>query len=178
MKWLNRILATVGGSRRDGRIAPGEVEGLLDYVAFSRELLRQRALADRSGGGFVLLVFETGGQSGGAGAAVPAVVMGNVLMARLRLSDIAGIYDESGTRLGVILSDTNDAGATRFISSVEELLRMRTNGKWREDARSVCAISRYPMDVKFSDVAASEVRPAAAIPSIPRGIHTANVSRP
>src|SRR5690349_15550991 len=103
MGWLAKILNGERGSRNGADL--GEM-GLLPYGAFHRELKRQRAMRDRSGGSFALVVFidPGAGKDHGSHSKLAALIA-----SRIRLSDVAGEY-ENGSKLGVILPDTDAKG--------------------------------------------------------------------
>ena len=139
MKWLNGIWAAFGAG---GATAGNPVDSceLLDNGAFRRELHRRRALVDRAGGTFVLLVFQP--VDSPAGAVVSTAVLGTLVSKRARVSDVTGYYDESGTRVGVILPETDGDGSRRFIDAVEELLGEKY--AHRGDRLIKCSVSHYP----------------------------------
>ena len=139
MKWLKWATG-----KRNGALPPDVEAAVLGRFAFERELQRQRALCDRRGGGFLLMVMGVTS----TGAANPGLLMLDRLAAvvskRVRLSDIAGVYGERGDRIGVILSETDRAGAEAFLQSIENLMRASLNGSWTPDFRLHCELFPYP----------------------------------
>ena len=135
--WTN-----IGGDRRQNGSSHLSEMGLLPYGMFQRELQRQRAMSDRSGGNFVLVVFSDPAGAGTEGKSGPAKLAA-VIASRIRLSDVAGEYDNH-SRIGVILPDTDAKGAELFIEAVETLLRREMNGRWRPDSKWHCEVSSYP----------------------------------
>ncbi len=153
--------------------------GVLDRAAFQREMQRWRALVDRSGGRFVLVVFETSpaatptgngrnnGHASKNGFSAHAMLC-NIVRARARLSDIVGIYDETGDRVAVILPETTSTGAAIFVQSVDELLRAKLNGSHRRDTPLLCEISYYPDNANAAE-GASEGNTARGSEAAVRG---------
>jgi hypothetical protein len=175
MKWFKKILDAAGISRDAGRIHPGSVAGLLDHVAFDRELRRQRALADRTGGEFVLLIFDSSADR--AGQSLSPVALGRLIMERVRLSDVAGVHGSNGTKLGVILADADETGARQFVSSLQEILLSRAVAGRRLDEGFSCTVSQYPSARKVADELATADAPVAVIERIKPGVREANAGR-
>jgi hypothetical protein len=156
MGWFSKILNGERGSRNADL---GEM-GFLPYGAFHRELKRQRAMRDRSGGNFTLVVFrDPGNGKDGSGHSKLAALIAS----RIRLSDIAGEY-ENGSKLGVILPDTDVKGAELFVAAMEDLLRREMNGRWRPESKLHCEVSVYPQPRAV--VALAEGRAAETVSKI------------
>jgi hypothetical protein len=118
---------------------------VLDHGSFGRELQRRRALVDRAGGRFVLVVFDApinSSRNGNGNAG--RMRLCEVIKERARMSDIIGSYDASGNRIAVILPETTATGATTFVKSVDDMVRDRLNGSLRKDVPLACEISHYP----------------------------------
>jgi GGDEF domain-containing protein len=149
MKLLRLLRRTAGSSKGQNNGTWASEDGVLDHAAFQREMQRWRALVDRAGGRFVLVVFEAShtdaGNGNGHGNGTHArSVLSSVVRERARLSDVVGAYDESGRRIAVILPETTSTGAAKFVQSVDELVRARLNGSYRREAPLSCEISHYP----------------------------------
>ena len=145
MKWMEWIRGAGRGlDAVDRASGPGAAAGLLGREAFARDMQRHRALCNRAGGQFVLMVFQI--SSGAAPYAREAAFkkLASVISRRVRESDVAGRYDEDSTRIGVILPNTDVAGAGRFLAAVEELMRRSLNGSWTPEFKLSCEIIAYP----------------------------------
>lgn len=138
MKWLGKIQSVFGLADSPGNGRATDGADLQDFDSFRRELHRRRALIDRAGGTFVLLVFEIRDARNGSRAATLAN-LGTIVSGRARVSDVFGYYDEARTSIGVVLPETDHAGARRFIESVESLF-----GDQRADGMLHCSLSQYP----------------------------------
>jgi len=175
MKWLGRILASWGFRRENERLRPGLVPGLLDHVAFERELRRQRALADRFGGSFMLLTFDAARNPARTGAGFSPAALGRILMERVRLSDVAGVYGADGTTLGVVLANTDGEGADRVLASVQDLLDSQSGAERSSIEEIVCSVSCYPSLERF--VGETESSVGRVIASVEHEVRPANVGR-
>jgi hypothetical protein len=145
MKWFQwRKGAGRGLDAVDGASGPGAAAGLLDREAFARDLQRHRALCDRAGGQFILMIFEI--SSGGSARSQRATLekLAGVISRRVRVSDVAGDFYEDSRRIGVILPHTDSAGADRFLKAVDDLMRRSMNGSWTSEFRLVCETFTYP----------------------------------
>lgn len=144
MKWLKWMM---GASRAaNGKQSPGlsGVPGVVDRESFERELQRHRAMCNRAGGQFILMVFDvaTGDRADKRRAAFKK--LSGVLSQRVRVSDLVGWFDPETGRIGVILPQTDNTGAERFLKAVEELMRRSMNGSWTAEFRLKCEMFAYP----------------------------------
>lgn len=164
MKWLKWM---VGASRNtNGKSNPvSAVPGVLDRESFERELQRHRAMCNRAGGQFMLMVFDvsTGDKTDKRRAAFKK--LSGVLAERVRMSDLVGRFDTETGRIGVILPQTDGAGAERFLKSVEELMRRSMNGSWTPEFRLKCEMFAYP-EVRAAVMVATEENKTAGAPVV------------
>ena len=110
-------------NRQNRQEAPREeLQNLLSRKAFRSVLLRERALADRSGRRFAVIAIDV---SASGDQTLPKIM--EHLESRLRVSDVVGWFDS--TRIGVLLPQTPDEGA--------RLLASRIVGKFSEQLPSV-----------------------------------------
>jgi lipopolysaccharide/colanic/teichoic acid biosynthesis glycosyltransferase len=93
---------------------------------------RESARADRSGGEFALVLIRVKRKDHNA---LSTVRLAKTVLGRVRATDDVGWYDEN--HLGVILPDTNAAGAWRF---VDQLCTMAS----RNLPRPLCSVYTYP----------------------------------
>ncbi len=161
MKWLNWML---GASRAtNGKQSPASsgMPGVLDRESFERELLRHRAMCNRAGGQFMLMVFDvvTGDRADKRRAAFKK--LSGVLSERVRVSDLVGRFDTDTGRIGVILPQTDSTGAERFLKAVEELMRRSMNGSWTPEFRLKCEMFAYP-EVRAAVIVATDEKAAGA----------------
>jgi hypothetical protein len=158
MKLFKLIRNAMSPERSPANGVPGVEPAVLEWPSFRRELHRHRALVDRAGGRYVLVVFtapSSGTKNGIAGAAL----LSEVIRERARLTDIVGMFDESGERIGVVLPETSGTGAAMFIRSVDELLRTRLNGRMRTDTPLSCEVSHYPDNGKTDQPVEAAIEP-------------------
>ncbi len=158
MKWFQWIKSAGRGlDAVDRASGPGAAEGFLDREAFARDLQRHRALCNRAGGQFILMVFDVS-SAGTAQAHRKALdKLAGVIVRRVRVSDVAGVYGVESRRLGVILPDMDLEGAARFLKAVEELMRGSMNGSWTPEFRLLCEMFSYPEPLATLAVAEKEV---------------------
>ncbi len=163
MKWWGSIKSVFGRAQAPVNGHLGSANGVLDFASFQRELHRRRALVDRAGGGFVLLVFEPRETPRGT-EPVTLAELRDVVSSRARVSDVPGHHDEAHATIGVILPETDTSGARRFVESVEELLR--NTGGVSGDRLIKCSVSRYPdMDGRVILQAEATIHEPAAQPA-------------
>lgn len=158
MRLLKRIRGAINPGRAHGNGHPGVDPCILDWPSFRRELHRHRALVDRAGGRYVLVVFTAPSCDTHNGAASSAM-LSDVIRERARLTDVVGTFDEAGDRIGVVLPETTATGAAMFIRSVDELLRSRLNGQWRADAPLTCEVTHYPDNGRPEQPAETAIEP-------------------
>ncbi len=155
MKWLNWMLGASRATNGKQVSGLGGAHGLMNREAFERELQRHRALCNRAGGQFILMVFDvvTGPRADARRAALKKLCA--VLSNRVRVSDLVGQFDAETDRIGVILPQTDGAGAERFLKAVEDLMRRSMNGSWTPDFRLKCEMFAYP-EVRAAVVVATD----------------------
>ncbi len=163
MKWLKRLTGKRNGAQ-SGALSADVDAAVLNRAAFERELKRQRALCDRRGGGFILMVISIAS----TGALKPGhrtlEKLAAVVSKRVRLSDVAGVSGENSDRIGVILAEADHAGAEEFLRSIEGLMRGSLNGSWTPDFRLRCELFPYPERIAAVMVSSPEtVRDAAPV---------------
>ena len=108
---LKKVMHKVLG----GKDGSDEIEGILPRQQFQLILNRERALSDRHGLKFCLVVFQGSNGHGKAELASIATLLGK----RLRGTDIAGWIDPA--HVGAILPHTPVAGASRVAEKICEL---------------------------------------------------------
>ncbi len=161
MKWLKWMMGASKAANGKSNPASNGVPGVLDRESFERELQRHRAMCNRAGGQFMLMVFDvhTGDARGDKRRAAFKKLSG-VLAERVRMSDLVGRFDTETGRIGVILPQTDGAGAERFLKSVEELMRRSMNGTWTPEFRLKCEMFAYP-EVRAAVMVATDGTKAA-----------------
>lgn len=155
MKWLNWMLGASRATAGKQNAGLGGTPGLMNREAFERELQRHRALCNRAGGQFILMVFDvtTGSRADGRRASLKK--LSAVLSNRVRVSDLVGQFDAETDRIGVILPQTDAAGAERFLKAVEDLMRRSMNGSWTPEFKLKCDMFAYP-EVRAAVVVATD----------------------
>jgi PleD family two-component response regulator len=166
MKWLKWMMGTSRAANGKHTPESDGVPGVLDRESFERELQRHRAMCNRAGGQFILMVFDvaTGDRDDKRRAAFKK--LSGVLALRVRMSDLVGRFDTETGRIGVILPQTDGAGAERFLKAVEELMRRSMNGTWTPEFRLKCEMFGYPEVRAAVIVAADEKAPAGGEPVV------------
>jgi hypothetical protein len=86
-------------------------------------------------------------------------MLSDVIRERARLTDVVGLFEESGSRIGVVLPETTATGAAMFIRSVDELLRSRLNGQWQQDVPLTCEVTHYPDNGRTEQPAEAPIEP-------------------
>ncbi len=102
---------------------PLDTPALLDERAFRDALLRQRALADRTGTPCVLVSFTVDAWDGADPDRLLGLLAGAV-RTRVRLSDVAG-WQNSGSAIGVILTGTPTEHARHVVRAIEAAFQAR-----------------------------------------------------
>ncbi|UCG07849.1 MAG: sugar transferase, partial [Desulfobacterales bacterium] len=87
--------------------------GILSEKAFHRVLELERARADRYGGRFSLVVFETGNPNNHQ---ISARVLSQVILKRIRPTDAVGRFEN--TRIGIVLPGTPPWGAHKLSEDI------------------------------------------------------------
>jgi len=164
MKWLKWMLGASRAANGKQTPATSGVHGVLDREAFARELQRHRALCNRAGGQFILMVFDVSTGDRGDKRRAAFRKLSGVLSQRVRVSDLVGRFDTDTGRIGVILPQTDGPGAERFLKAVEELMRRSMNGSWTPEFRLKCEMFAYP-EARAAVVVAADV-PAASEPAV------------
>ena len=97
------------------RFWPNSANGIISPEEFERTLVRQRALADRTGLPFVLLAFDLSQIN----TAIEATLLLNILATNARLSDTVGWLGDRQQRVAILLADTKE-GSLRVLERIEE----------------------------------------------------------
>ena len=119
--------------------------------AFGRSLRVELMRADRGRGRFCLAVFEVAEWTDDRGDRVGQFA--EYLLGRLRATDYAGLLGAG--RLGVILWDTDEAGAARFVEKIR--------GGWHAAKAPAAVVYAYPSDRPIGEPA-SPARTNAGLP--------------
>jgi hypothetical protein len=164
MKWLNWMLGASRAANGKHQSGLSGAPGVLDREAFERELQRHRGLCNRAGGQFILMVFDVHAGERASSRRAALTKLSGVLTRRVRVSDLVGQYDHETGQIGVILPQTDGAGAERFLNAVEDLMRRSLNGSWTPEFKLKCEMFAYP-EVRAAVVVTSDV-PAATAPVV------------
>jgi hypothetical protein len=159
MKWLKWMMGASRATNGKHHSGSSNVPGVLDRESFERELQRHRAMCNRAGGQFILMVFDVVTGDSGEKRRGAFRKLSGVLAQRIRMSDLVGRFDTETGRIGVILPQTDAPGAERFLKSVEELMRRSLNGSWTPEFRLKCEMFAYP-EVRATVLVATDEKAA------------------
>lgn len=121
------------------------IELILDARLFEQELYRQRAQADRTDSGFVLLSFSVGDAvSNGRSIEGYAEILAGLVRKRARMSDAVGWDGESRLRVGAILPCADPDAIQGFVADVEQTFRERASGHGKSAPQLHCDVYAYP----------------------------------
>lgn len=98
---------------------------LFGHRQFERQLLRERALADRMHTQFVLLVFALPSVEDRKSLASMMTLLGQTICRRIRMSDLAGWYGPGHERIGILLHATAQDDVNRLIDQIEKAFQER-----------------------------------------------------
>lgn len=145
----NSVLGFVRNLSRDtANKDPLSIEGLLDYQAFQKELVKERCRVDRGGSPFVLLAIGINSPRTTPEFAQAAWVLSAVLTERTRIIDSKGWF---GDRIGVILPGANAEHLPKICAQFEAQFKRRTHPRGTAAPPALeFEIFVYPNDGKHS----------------------------
>jgi hypothetical protein len=133
---------------------------MLPHYALSRELQRQRALADRTGSSFVFLQLHIVHKDHKRQDGTDLLgLLAHVVSERSRLSDVFGWHGTNNVKVGLILPDTTRHGAMCVVRNVESLFQKEAMGRGlmsHELPELVCDLFVYPLNLRHSAAHAVE----------------------
>jgi len=100
-------------------------QDLFGHRQFERQLLRERALADRMHTQFALLVFALPDLVDRKRIPSMMTLLGQTVCRRIRMSDLAGWYGPGHERIGILLHATAQDDVQNLIEQIEKAFQAR-----------------------------------------------------
>jgi len=121
------------------------MDGFLEQNDLERELLRQRALCDRTNARFVLITFALDGTTCDLQPHAHMRHLAESVRERMRTSDVAG-WTLAGHTVGLLLPGAPQEAAQVVIAAVEEAFRKRSRERFRAvpGPELICDVYMYP----------------------------------